>query len=152
MLAFLFAPRIARHWPLVKILDAIGLGVFAAIGSAKAISFGLGPIAIIFCGTVSAVGGGMIRDALTGEIPEIMKTGFYATSAIMGSTLMAIIGSATETSIIIVALTTTGIRLIAWKYNAQLPRTKRLEYAPGDDPNNPYTQTKLKVKKLRTKK
>jgi uncharacterized membrane protein YeiH len=65
------------------VLDAIGLVVFALIGASKAheMSFGLFPI--VFFATVTSVGGGLLRDMMLNDVPEIMYKDFYATVAIL---------------------------------------------------------------------
>lgn len=85
VISFFFAPYIAKRWRVIDTFDAIGLGVFVVIGCSKALLVDMTFIGIIFCGTVTAVGGGVIRDVLTNETPNILKTGFYASSAIIGS-------------------------------------------------------------------
>ena len=79
-----------RRFALV--LDSIGLVTFAFIGASKASDLGLGLVAITFCATVTAVGGGMLRDIVLGKIPEIMRRDFYASVAI----LLGIIYGSTE--------------------------------------------------------
>jgi len=70
-----------RRFALV--FDSIGLVTFAFIGASKAEALGLGLMAIVFCATVTAVGGGMLRDIVLGKIPEIMHRDFYASVAIL---------------------------------------------------------------------
>ncbi len=142
-LAFFFAPRIAKHWPIVKTLDAIGLGVFAAIGSTKALDHEMGFLGVVFCGTITAVGGGVIRDVLTEEIPAILKTGFYATSAITGSMAMFFLHRVLDHTVAIYATAaiTTTVRLLTWRYNVNLPRIKKLKEPP---PQEPPSLTRIK--------
>ncbi|NNM67800.1 MAG: trimeric intracellular cation channel family protein, partial [Spirochaetales bacterium] len=61
---FFIAPRIARWWNVVKIFDAVGLGVFAALGALKGFEHHLGVLGTLFMGALTAVGGGAIRDLL----------------------------------------------------------------------------------------
>lgn len=132
---FLFAPRIATRWEMVKLADAIGLGVFAAIGSYKAFDHGLGLTGMIMCGTISAVGGGVIRDVLVGEIPAIFSTGFYASTAIIGSAAFwALMKLACPIwpAFLIASILTIVLRLIAIRYDLHLPHVKRLPAAPAD--------------------
>ncbi|MEM1128351.1 MAG: trimeric intracellular cation channel family protein [Bacteroidota bacterium] len=84
LVAFLAAPRVAQHWNRVMIADAIGLGVFAAIGAAKAMTFELGPIGVIAMAALTATGGGAVRDILVREVPAVIKHDFYATAALIG--------------------------------------------------------------------
>ena len=55
-------------------------GIFTLIGTAKGMDAGLGTIGILMTGTMTATGGGVIRDLLANEIPTILKKDFYANS------------------------------------------------------------------------
>jgi uncharacterized membrane protein YeiH len=60
----------------VLLFDALGLSVFAVSGARKAIAFGHNYEVTILLGTVTAVGGGVIRDILLARIPVILKKRF----------------------------------------------------------------------------
>jgi uncharacterized membrane protein YeiH len=133
---FFFAPKIAVRWNLVMLADAIGLGVFAAIGSSKAVTIGhTGVIGTILCGTISAVGGGVIRDVLSGEVPAILiVSDFYASTAILGSLAFWILhrcGAPYGWTFLSAAILTTVFRLFAMHYHLQLPRVRRLPQSPS---------------------
>ncbi|MBQ0070542.1 MAG: trimeric intracellular cation channel family protein [Spirochaetales bacterium] len=68
-------------------LDAIGLGFFTAMGCAKAVTFGITPVGIIFSGVLSAVGGGILRDMFSKEVPMVFTSDFYASASILGCLL-----------------------------------------------------------------
>ena len=59
-------------------LDAAGLATFAIGGSLKALGAGLDPIAAVLVGGITAVGGGVIRDVLAGQVPEVLRREMYA--------------------------------------------------------------------------
>jgi len=83
-------------WLLVMIIDAIGLGVFTAIGAMIAENAGAGGVAIVSLTVLTAVGGGMLRDILVGEIPQVLKSDFYATAALIGGLFFWIFGLCTS--------------------------------------------------------
>lgn len=64
-------------------LDTVGMALFAALGAERAVEIGFGLWGTVFAGVVSGVGGGVIRDVLSGEVPGILyRSGdFYATAA-----------------------------------------------------------------------
>jgi len=64
-------------------IDGVGLVTFAFIGAFKANQEDFGPFAMIFLATVTAVGGGIMRDILMNDIPEVLHRDFYATIAIL---------------------------------------------------------------------
>ncbi len=45
---------------------------------------GIGPVGAVMMGTLTAVGGGMLRDVLLARVPVILRTDFYATPAFIG--------------------------------------------------------------------
>lgn len=57
LLGMLLERLFARLGVLVNILDALTIGLFAAIGTTKALAFGLPIVPAIFLGALSAVGG-----------------------------------------------------------------------------------------------
>lgn len=80
-----FVDRLGRT---VAVIDAVGLGAFAATGSLAMLDAGLGAAAAVLGGTITAVGGGLLRDILVREEPLLFKPGqFYAVVAIGGSCL-----------------------------------------------------------------
>ncbi|WLT08660.1 trimeric intracellular cation channel family protein [Bartonella apihabitans] len=105
-------------------LDALGLGFFAAFGSDKAYQLtGNIQIAIIL-GCASAVGGGCVRDILTGRTPIIFSKEIYASASIVGSAIV-LLGSARLISPVIAIWTAiavcTFIRIVSIHYQINLP-------------------------------
>ncbi|MEM1117915.1 MAG: trimeric intracellular cation channel family protein, partial [Bacteroidota bacterium] len=117
------ARPIARRWNRVMVADAIGLGLFAALGAAKGAAHGLGPIGVVLMGTLTAVGGGVVRDVLVGERPAVLHKGFYATAAVVGSALLVgldALGAPVPLQLIAAASTTTALRFAALLKNMRL--------------------------------
>lgn len=79
---------------LVKVLDAVGLSVFAVAGSLKAIQLDSPSLAAIVVGGVTAIGGGMIRDVLAGQVPEVLQRELYAVPAVAGAALVVALDAA----------------------------------------------------------
>ncbi len=73
---------------LIAVIDALGLGAFAVHGVQRSVEAGLSTPAVVLGGTITAVGGGLLRDVLVREEPLLFKPGqFYALVAIGGSCL-----------------------------------------------------------------
>jgi len=72
-------------------LDALGLAVFTVIGVEKGISLGCSFFGCILAGTVTAVGGGIIRDTLIGEIPFVFQKEIYAASSLLGGIIFYLV-------------------------------------------------------------
>lgn len=134
LVVFLASRHIASHWDCVMAADALGLAVFAAIGAAKGAIFGLGNIGIILMGTLTATGGGVIRDVLVAEIPAILRTDFYATAALLGSVCFLfarILGFSQGVQVSVCIAVTLILRLLAMRYQVSLPKVSRLPSSPS---------------------
>ncbi|MER6949015.1 trimeric intracellular cation channel family protein [Nonomuraea sp. NPDC000554] len=90
MIVFFWHPHVAKGMPVILVLDAAGLGLFCAVGTEKALDYGLSPLHAALLGVTTAVGGGMLRDVLAGEIPALLyDRQLYAVPAMLGSLVMA---------------------------------------------------------------
>ena len=84
---------IARFWELPQtvllVADAFGLALFTMVGVEQSLACGVAGTIAIFLGVVTGVGGGLMRDVLTGEIPLVFRRGIYlyATAAFCGAGL-----------------------------------------------------------------
>jgi len=77
--------RIPKRFLLIA--DALGLALFAVLGTQKALYLGAPvPVAIVL-GTITGVAGGMIRDVLCNVIPMILRQEIYALAAMLGGSL-----------------------------------------------------------------
>jgi uncharacterized membrane protein YeiH len=84
VVTFIFGKRVLRINSILKIADALGLGVFTAIGIRKGLEAELVPVFCVMMGMVTAVAGGMIRDILCQEIPMVLSREIYATACLAG--------------------------------------------------------------------
>ena len=88
LITFRWSRVIDRLRSSVLVLDAAGLGLFAVSGALKALAFQLNPVAAVLLGIVTGVGGGIARDVLVSEVPEIMRSELYALAALAGATVV----------------------------------------------------------------
>ena len=71
---------------IVNLFDALGLGAFAAVGTQAGLDTGSGSMLLcVSLGTITGVGGGVLRDIFCREIPSIFVKHIYALAAIFGS-------------------------------------------------------------------
>ncbi len=111
---------------LVLIIDALGLGFFTAVGASKAAQMDSGALAIVLLAMITAAGGGLIRDILVSEIPQVLRSDFYATAALLGGLLFLGLQNTTfsfSSQILITTFFTFIIRLIAIRQKFNLPKT-----------------------------
>lgn len=117
---FFFTLADRLQWSLL-LVDALSLGIFSAIGADKALVAGLAYIPAVLLGTVTAVGGGVIRDVLTNQVPQVLRPGgFYATAAVAGSltylTLADLMNVVKPLALIVAAGLVFAIRLVTrWR-------------------------------------
>ena len=88
-LGFFWSGRIERFGQPVRILDAMGLAVFAVTGAAKALDAGISPWMAPALGVLSGVGGGMLRDMLLNQVPLVLRADLYAVAALAGAAVVA---------------------------------------------------------------
>ena len=127
LLVFFFSRYVVGRWSLIVYCDAIGLGVFCALGCNKAFSMNVDVIGIIICGILSTSGGGVLRDLFSREIPMIFTSDFYASAGIIGSLLFVLLskaGTPEMWTMWSVAIVVTVSRIIGYKCHLKLPVAK----------------------------
>lgn len=116
--------------PVITMLDAVSLGMFGAIGATKALAMGLPVIPALFIGTVSAVGGGVLRDVILNIPIAMMHVGsLYAVAALVGiGAMMGLLafGFSVTTAGIVCVVVTTVLRLLAVRFGWSLPEQRAL--------------------------
>lgn len=86
LIASFFYAAAEKLTPAVLAIDSLSLSLFCLVGADKALVAGMNPIAAAMLGLITAVGGGVLRDVLTGRVPEVMQPGeLYALPAAAGS-------------------------------------------------------------------
>lgn len=113
----------------VLVFDAGGLGLFCVVGTARALDAGLGVVAAVLLGTVTAVGGGVLRDVLAREVPTIFRpdSALYAVPAALGATATAVVWSLDlfgAVSATLVAAAVVVLRLLAMRYGWGAPTAR----------------------------
>ena len=125
---FFLYSHLKKHWNLFLKFDAIGLGVFTIIGATFAYNLvGLNFLAIMLAGILTAVGGGILRDVFVTQVPIVFVKEFYISASFIGVVVFYFTlyfgGELYSATILGISLTTT-LRLIAMKFNWNLPRAK----------------------------
>ena len=116
----------------MRLTDSLGLGIFTVIGAQTA-CMALNHanwFTIAFLGTITGVGGGVLRDVLAGDLPYIFRKHIYAVASLAGAltwvavhrfwndAMAMLIGG----SLIVV------IRLLAAHFRWSLPKAKAEEF------------------------
>ncbi len=110
----------AIQWP-----DALGLGLFTAVGTGQALALGLPAIVAVMMGVITAVFGGVLRDMVCNEIPTAFKDHRpYAVCAFSGAWAyvgLDHLGQPDWASVALCVVLTAGLRGLALWRNWQLP-------------------------------
>lgn len=122
---FYLYPRIKSQMGLFLTSDAVGLGVFTIIGATIALNtYGFNVLLMVFAGMITAIGGGIIRDALVNETPLVFRKELYASISFVGVLLYILLiyeGISLEISSIICIVFVTVFRIMAIHYKWNLP-------------------------------
>ncbi|HET9691437.1 MAG TPA: TRIC cation channel family protein [Acidimicrobiales bacterium] len=98
-----------RVWPVI---DAVALGTWAATGAQKTLDVGLGWLPALLLGTITAVGGGAIRDVVLRRVPTVLGGNtLYATCAVAAAGLLVACSDTGHPEIGLVAATALGATL-----------------------------------------
>ena len=129
VIVFILYSRLKKHWNLFLRFDAIGLGIFTIIGAMLAYAiFGLNFLAISVSGMLTAIGGGILRDVFVNSVPIVFVKEFYASASFIGIIVFYLILLGSDQlylAAISGMLITIGLRLVAIKYNWNLPKIKK---------------------------
>ena len=85
------SPAIRRLLPMSRVLltaDALGLAAFTVSGVSAAASVSDSITLALFCGVLTATGGGMLRDLLAGAVPAVLRREIYAVASLAGAVAM----------------------------------------------------------------
>lgn len=124
LVTILAHPAIDRLERPIAVLDAAGLALFCVTGAATALANHLGVAESIILGAITGIGGGMLRDLLVGETPEVLRGGLYAVPALIGAGIVVVSYHAGARSLvfpIIGALTCFLVRLAGFHFGIGLP-------------------------------
>lgn len=129
--AFVLLRFVALSVRLLLVLDALGLGLFAVLGTERALMAGASLFVAVLMGTLSGSAGGAIRDVLCGDVPHVLSSELYATAALLGAScfgLLLHLGATREVALWSGGLLCFVLRIAALRWNLRLPlaREKRL--------------------------
>ncbi len=126
--------HVKRVRRVIALIDALGLGAYAAFGTQKALAAGLAVPAAILVGVINAAGGGLLRDILTREEPLVFKPGqFYVLTALAGAVTFVFLSVRFEIPATLAALGAIAVTFIFrvltivfnWRTSAVAPPEER---------------------------
>jgi uncharacterized membrane protein YeiH len=133
LVAMLLSERLARLHGLLGWLDALLLGMWTLMGAQRALAAGMPATAVVFLGTVTATGGGVMRDIFSGERPKVFVKGeLHVTAAAVAATfyvlLVRVFGVAPFVGEVTCLVTATTLRLVAMRWHLTAPTPKDLRW------------------------
>lgn len=86
-----FHPTLVFHSaPLGLVADALGLSAFVFVGTQVALRADLSGFLAVLPGTITGIGGGVIRNILTGTKPVVLVGQVYSAAGIVGATVFVL--------------------------------------------------------------
>ncbi len=123
--------RLSWFGQLVDVVDALGLGAYAVVGMNLAHEAKLPLIAIAVVGMVNAVGGGLLRDLVLGDPPQLVRPGLWMNfAALVGCfafILMVVAGISREVAGVITIALVFSIRIAALRFALRSAPLKAFE-------------------------
>lgn len=109
----------------LMLFDAGGLALFCVTGTLTALESGMGTIPSALLGLTTAVGGGVMRDTVANEIPQVFNPrGVYAIGAMAGAALTALLwqlGALNPVTGTVVAALVFATRVLSLRYAWTVP-------------------------------
>jgi uncharacterized membrane protein YeiH len=124
LIAFSAGRHLERLTRPIDVLDAAGLSLFAVTGALKGVDLGFGPVQAVIVGTITAVGGGTLRDVLIRRVPSVLSSGLYAIPALVGATAVVVaqpLGIRGPVATVGAAVLCFAIRMIGVHYDVNAP-------------------------------
>lgn len=113
----------------LEVADAFGLGLFCVTGTVVAYTAGAGAPSAALLGLVTAIGGGVIRDLLGGQTPNVLRPDqIYAVPALLGAVCTAVLlhfDLYRAWTGALAALGAIGFRLLALRFHWHAPQARR---------------------------
>jgi uncharacterized membrane protein YeiH len=126
-------PAISKWRRAIVILDAFSLALFVWIGTVKGLEHGMGYLPAAIVGVLTGVGGGVVRDLFTNNVPLVLADRqFYAIPACVGAAVTLLcfrLGWHGLWAALIVIAGIAGFRLVALKLHWAVPAP----YPAGND-------------------
>jgi uncharacterized membrane protein YeiH len=125
VLTILFKKQLVKIPKILLFFDTIGIAIYTIIGMEKALALQVAPLAAVIMGLFTAVMGGVIRDTLINEIPQIFRKEIYATACIAGAIVYLALKYTNLPDIWCAGIsiaTIIAVRLAAVKFRWSLPK------------------------------
>lgn len=137
LIAFAAARQLERLAMPITVLDALGLSLFAVTGATRALELGAGAAQAVLLGTITAAGGGTLRDVLVRRIPSVLSSELYAIPALLGAAVVVVatrLGAGGLAWALVGAGVAFVVRLLGVGFRLDAPRPRG--GGPADEPSS----------------
>lgn len=129
VLVYFVFSGVERVKRVLVLFDAAGLALFCITGTVTALEANLHPVSAVLLGVTTAVGGGLLRDVVANEIPQLFDPrDIYALPAMLGATVVAVL-YLTDTFTLVTGMLAASLvfslRVLAWRYGWHAPLAAR---------------------------
>lgn len=125
VVAVVLARLVRQALPVMGIVDTLLIGVWVVLGAERALHIDLSLSAAAFLGVLTAIGGGLVRDLLVGEVPTTFLPGqWYASAAIASATAYVLIvgaGGTLDLARVVAVVVAAGLRAASVQWNWRTP-------------------------------
>lgn len=112
----------------LRIMDTLGLGIFTVLGIRTTMlqTQEHQLFLLIFVGVITGVGGGVLRDVLSGNMPYIFVKHIYACASLVGAAVCALLWNVVPENLAMIlgAVIVIAIRLLSAWFRWNLPRVE----------------------------
>lgn len=137
VLVFAHALGVQRYRRTLLVFDAAGLALFCVTGTLTALAAHLHPVSAALLGVTTAVGGGLLRDVVANEVPQLFNPrGVYAVPAMFGAGLTSVLSVSGLLNPVVgigVAMLVFTLRILSLRYGWRIPLAGRTASPPSGD-------------------
>lgn len=112
------------------VFDTVALSLFVLVGVQKASILDKAVLPAIIAGTITGIGGGILRDIFADDSPAVLlKSTYYAVAAVAGSTMFVILNAFQadlKVTAIASVMTTIVLRFLSIRLKLDTPRARSI--------------------------
>ncbi|GAB3277460.1 trimeric intracellular cation channel family protein [Sinomonas notoginsengisoli] len=125
VVVYFLMPALQKLRRTLLMFDAAGLALFCITGTITALGLGVNPIPSAILGTVTAIGGGLLRDTVANVRPGLFdRHDIYAVPAMVGAGAVSVLwtlGLYSTAAGVVVAVVVFAFRVLALRFRWRVP-------------------------------
>jgi uncharacterized membrane protein YeiH len=125
VITFFFERRLRSTYNVLLYLDALATAMFTVLATERTLRLGFAPGIAVLMGVLTGIGGGLIRDLLTGQPTILLRRELFMTPIILGGFLYVeartLLGLPQQVVAIVAITVMTAVRFGAIRWNWGFP-------------------------------